>query len=114
MNLRILVHYDRILNAGKSGWARYMVLASFFLLLPVLLLAKNYLAALLLLPFAYGVLTRNWRTHIWLCFLLLFYFLYVVNKLAAAPHWLDYAAGFLIVMLFVAAMFYCRWVKEAP
>ena len=113
MNLRILIHYDQIRNTGKSGWARYAVLASFFMLL-LALAGINYLAALLLLPFAYGVLTRSWRTHIWLCFVLLFYFLFMVNNLAASPNWLDYSAVVLIVILFIAAMLYCRWVKQTP
>lgn len=113
MNLRILIHHDRMLNVGKAGWARYTVLASFFLLL-LALLAINHLAALLLLPFAYGVLARSWRTHIWLCFVLLFYFLFMINKLAASPDWLGYVASLLIVTLFTAAMFYCRWVKKTP
>ena len=41
MNLRILIHYDRIRNAGKSGWARYMVLSSFFLLLLALVFINS-------------------------------------------------------------------------
>jgi len=111
LSLRILIHYDQIQNTGKLGWARYAVLASFFLLL-VALAVTNYVAALLLLPFVYGVLTRNWRVHIWLCFFLLFYFLFIVNKLAAAPDWLGYSEGVLIITLFVAAMLYCRWSKQ--
>ena len=111
MNLRILVHYDRILNVGKLGWSRYTVLASLLLLL-LALVASHYLAALLLLPFAYGVLIRNWRAHIWLCFVLLFYFLVGINRLAHQPGWLDVMVVTLTAILFVAAMLYCRWSKQ--
>jgi len=117
LNLRTLIHNDQLRNTGKTGWARYAVLSSFFLLLAALALANSvtgYLAALLLLPFAIGVLKRDWRSHIWLCFVLLFYFMFNVNQLAAAPGVLAYVQGFLIVTLFTAAMFYCRWSKAAP
>lgn len=114
MNLRILLHYDQIRNAGKVGWARYVVLSSLLLLLLALLLAANYWQTMLLLPFAVGVLRRDWRMHIWLCFTLLFYFLLNVNQLAAAPGVLVYAQGFLIATLFMAAMLYCRWSKQIP
>ena len=112
MNLRILIHHDQILNTGKLGWARYTVLSSLLLLL-VVLAVTNYWEALLLLPFAIGVLKRDWRTHIWLCFVLLFYFLLNVNQLAAAPGMPGYIQGFLIVTLFTASMLFCRWAKPA-
>jgi hypothetical protein len=114
LNLRILLHYDQIRNAGKVGWARYVVLLSLSFLLLVFLMAMHYWQALLLLPFAVGVLQRDWRTHIWLCFILLFYFLLNIDQLAAAPDALAYAEGFLIATLFTAAMLYCRWSKQIP
>lgn len=96
----------------KLDGARYAVLASLLSLLLVSALGGHYLAALLLLPFAYGVWIRNWRSHIWLCFVLLFYFLVGINRLASHMNGLDMAAVILTVVLFVAAMLYCRWSKQ--
>ena len=101
------------LRTGRLGWARYTVLASLLLLLLALALGKSYLAVLLLLPFAYGVAVQNWRSHIWLCFVLLFYFLVGINRLAHQVSALGIAVVILTVVLFIAAMLYCRWSKAA-
>jgi uncharacterized membrane protein len=97
--------------ARKVELARRTVLTGFVGLL-LLLLATRPLAALPLLLFARGVWCRDWRTHIWLCFVLLFYFLVVINQLAQSPAaWLGWVECALVVALFTSAMLYCRWVK---
>lgn len=98
----------------KLLFSRYSVLASFVLLLLVLVASRSW-SVLPLLVFAWGLWRQDWRTHIWLCFVLLFYFLVVINQLAQTPtggmSWLECA---LIVILFTSAMLYCRWVKAIP
>lgn len=98
----------------KVELARRTVLAGFVLLL-LLLLVTRTLAALPLFLFAWGIWRRDWRTHIWLCFVLLFYFLVVINQLAQQPFaWIGWAECVLVVTLFTSAMLYCRWVKALP
>lgn len=98
----------------KTRVARYGVVASFVLLL-LLLLASRSWSALPLLIFAWGIWHQDWRIHIWLCFVLLFYFLIVINQLAQAPGaWTSWIECGLIVILFTSAMLYCRWVKAVP
>jgi uncharacterized membrane protein len=93
-------------------FARYAVLASFGLLLLILAASLSW-SALPLLIFAWGIWRQDWRTHIWLCFVLLFYFLVVINQLAQNPAaWSSWLECGLIVILFTGAMLYCRWVKR--
>jgi len=95
----------------KTLFARYTVLASFALLWLVLVASLSW-SALPLLIFAWGIWREDWRTHIWLCFVLLFYFLVVINQLAQTPAaWASWLECGLIVILFTGAMLYCRWVK---
>ena len=63
-----------------------------------------------LMVFLPGLLRATWKTYLWLCFVLLIYFMLTVNRLFEAP--LDAMAWcqlVLICVLFVAAMFYARW-----
>jgi uncharacterized membrane protein len=64
-----------------------------------------------LLVFLPGLLRGAWKTYLWLCFVLLVYFMVTVGELfdtrtADAGEWLELA---LNVILFNAAMFYARW-----
>lgn len=95
----------------RTDYSRLAVLAS-YTLLALELVVSNPLSVLPLLLFAWGVVTAHWRSHIWLCFALLFYFMANINNLAESPTWLDYAETALIAILFVAAMLYCRWSKS--
>ena len=97
----------------KTRFARLTVLTSFGLLVLALLLHRFWLVLPLLL-FAWGLWREDWRSHIWLCFVLLFYFLLNINELAnqaTVRAWLECG---LIVLLFSSAMLYCRWVKQIP
>lgn len=63
-----------------------------------------------LLLFLPGMLKKNWRTFIWLCFLLLLYFLVaVLNIFSPSVLVIDYLETALICCLFICAMLFCRW-----
>jgi len=98
----------------KTHIARRAVQVSFALLLGVLLAGLSW-SVLPLLLFVWGIARQHWRTHIWLCFVLLFYFLVVINQLAQNPAaWSSWLEGGLIITLFTSALLYCRWVKRLP
>lgn len=63
-----------------------------------------------LLLFLPGLLRGAWKSHLWLCFVVLVYFTVSVSELFDPRHgladWLELGA---IVVLFVAAMMYARW-----
>ena len=94
-------------------------MAAWFLLLLELVI-NNYphmiqicFKTLPLLIFTMGIIKQSWRSHIWLCFLLLWYFLANINNLFLQKNLvLDSIELALIVILFVSAMFYCRWAKD--
>lgn len=64
---------------------------------------------LVLLAFLPGIMKRNLRSHIWLTFVLLFYFLGAVSTAFACTSVLSVVEVLLIVELFIAAMLYVRW-----
>jgi uncharacterized membrane protein len=66
-----------------------------------------------LLMFLPGVLKKNLRTHIWLCFILLGYFVAAVVNAFACPSWLPISESVVIVLLFTAGMVYVRWRSRA-
>ncbi|MDX1693093.1 MAG: DUF2069 domain-containing protein, partial [Ketobacteraceae bacterium] len=77
---------------------------------PPLLIALFHIIPLTL--FLPGILKRNPRTYIWLCFLILLYFCEgVVNAflLPSLQGWLGLAESLLITALFIAAMYAARW-----
>jgi len=63
-----------------------------------------------LVVFLPGLLRGTWKSYIWLCFVLLVYFMGTVSGLAAAPNatgeWLQLV---LVCLVFTSAMFYARW-----
>lgn len=63
-----------------------------------------------LIVFLPGLLRGTWKTYLWLCFVLLAYFMVAVDVLfrpgAGAVDWLQLV---LICVLFTTAMFYARW-----
>lgn len=63
-----------------------------------------------LLVFLPGLVRGTWKTYLWLCFVLLIYFMVVVSNLfgprAGPSDWLQLV---LICVLFNTAMFYSRW-----
>lgn len=73
----------------------------------LIIFALQAMPLLLLLP---GLLRRRWRSYVWLCFILLLYFMNAVLALFAPGRlfidWLILAA---IIGLFVAAMLFIRW-----
>lgn len=66
-----------------------------------------------LLAFLPWLLARNPRTLIWLCFLLMIYFLVAVpNAMLPITVWINYVEVALVVSLFVSAMLYSRWLQR--
>ncbi|MFZ1292921.1 MAG: DUF2069 domain-containing protein, partial [Pseudomonadales bacterium] len=63
-----------------------------------------------LIVFLPGLLRGAWKTYLWLCFVLLAYFMFTVDELFRTPadsrEWLELLCN---VILFNAAMFYARW-----
>ena len=63
-----------------------------------------------LVVFLPGLLRGTWKSYIWLCFVLLVYFMGTVSGLAAPPNaageWLQLV---LVCLVFTSAMFYARW-----
>lgn len=66
-----------------------------------------------LLLFVVGVIKQNVRTHVWLCFVMLGYFLLAVQNIFVCQSLLNALELALIVVLFIAAMMYVRWRSRA-
>jgi uncharacterized membrane protein len=62
-----------------------------------------------LLMLVRGVMNRNVRSHVWLSFLSLGYFMASVNGIFACPTFLTGLEIVLEVMLFVTTTMYIRW-----
>jgi uncharacterized membrane protein len=60
-----------------------------------------------------GIMRQNTRTHVWLCFVLLGYFLLAVQNIFVCQGLLNVLELVLIVVLFNAAMLYVRWRSRA-
>lgn len=62
---------------------------------------------LLVLP---GLLQRHYRSAIWLCFIILFHFLAVVDNVVMSGHPVFYSCmAALIILLFITSMLFARW-----
>ena len=66
-----------------------------------------------LLLFVLGVIRQNVRTHVWLCFVMLGYFLLAVQNIFVCQSLLSAIEVALIVVLFISAMMYIRWRSRA-
>lgn len=66
-----------------------------------------------LLLFVAGLLRQNVRSHVWLCFAMLGYFLLAVQNIFACQSVLAAIELLAIVVLFIAAMLYVRWRSRA-
>lgn len=90
------------------------VLAYTCLVMPPLGRAPNAIVFLLqlspLLLVVVGLFRGQYRAYLWLCFILMLYFLFAVNN-AATPDYgrLAYIELAFIVECFVSAMLYARW-----
>lgn len=68
------------------------------------------LPLLALLP---GLLQPLYRSYTWLCFLLLFYFIFSIQRVfSSVSHTSDVIFLGLIVMLFVSSMMTSRWMQR--
>lgn len=122
--------------AARLQWSHRLVMGSYAFLLLTMALATRWQVSgavqlqhayslvviwgikavpmLLLLAFLPGLRRRNYRTCVWLCFLLLFYFADMVATLAqspgSVPDWLRVLA---CTALFTACLFFVRWQRQA-
>ncbi len=72
----------------------------------VILLVK-LIPLLIILP---GLIKDSLRSHIWLCFIILFYFTQsVVETFLSSAALLDIFITTLTVIMFLASMFYIKW-----
>lgn len=113
-----LAEYQRL-----AFWSRYGVLLSFFgllatfsasaLLLPSCNRSPSTIIWLLhvvpLLFFVRGIVKKNVRTHVWVSFISLGYFLVSVNAVFACPDILTGIEIGLISVLFTTSTMYIRW-----
>lgn len=67
----------------------------------------------LLLMFLPGMVKQNVRSHVWLTFTLLGFFMAAVATAFACTSWLTVGEVLLIVVLFIAAMLFVRWRSKA-
>jgi uncharacterized membrane protein len=66
-----------------------------------------------LVVFSPGLLRGNYKTCLWLCFVLLLYFTVNITRLFEPnPGVLDFAETVFLVMLFISAMMYARWRQQ--
>lgn len=83
------------------------VLDSWVTQVPWIIVLGKILPLLIFLP---GVIRDNLRSYIWLCFLSLFYFLVLVERLFAQPSNILAMLGMVaVVTVFTCAMLYVRW-----
>ena len=78
--------------------------------------ASITIAALHLLPllcFLPGLMRGNVRSYVWLCFILLGYFITAVPNALGCSTVLNIMEPVLIVVLFIAAMMFIRWRSRA-
>lgn len=76
-----------------------------------LMLAVKCLPLIIFLP---GLLKGSLRTHMWLCFVVLFYFTRaVVDAFLTEGALLESLTTAITVTLFIASMMYVRWQKQA-
>lgn len=104
--------------ALQLSWASYtlMLLMMIISSLPAYLPEKSHalpiltvklLPLLILLP---GLIKDHLRSHIWLCFIILFYFTQsVVETFLSKAAFLDLFITSLTVIIFLASMFYIKW-----
>jgi len=111
----------------KSHWAAITTKISYFALLVMLVfssfvpgppegvslwlvLTVKLVPLLIVLP---GLLLNKLRSYMWLCFIVLFYFIraFVDAFMQDESMWFDSALTALTVLLFVAAMYFVKWQK---
>jgi uncharacterized membrane protein len=108
----------------RTRLARHFALASFAVLVAALtletfgidrlqMLTRAVLWTVWVLPlllFLPGLLRGSWKSHLWLCFVVMVYFMMAISELFDPRHgaadWLELVA---IVVLFVASMMFSRW-----
>ncbi len=65
---------------------------------------------LALLP---GIIQKRYRSYNWLCFLLLFYFIFAVERVfTSVSNTSDFLFLALIVLLFISSMMTSRWLQR--
>ncbi len=66
-----------------------------------------------LLVFLPWLIRRNHRSMVWLCFLLIMYFLVAVpNAMSPIGVWINHVEAWLVAILFSSSMMYSRWLQR--
>ncbi|VUD51358.1 hypothetical protein TDB9533_01410 [Thalassocella blandensis] len=67
-----------------------------------------------LLALAPGMFKKNYRSYSWMCFVLLFYFIFAVERsMISTSTFTDYLFLALVVALFLATMMTSRWLQRS-
>jgi len=76
----------------------------------ILMYSVKLIPLLIVLP---GLLSKSPRAHIWLCFIVLFYFIQsVVNVWLSHGRPLDVLENITIVSIFISSMMFVRWSRD--
>jgi uncharacterized membrane protein len=84
--------------------------------IPAIILFGKLVPLFIFLP---GMVRKNLRSYVWLCFVSLLYFISLVERLFAQPDSLLATAGMIaVVSLFISSMLFVRWrareLKSSP
>jgi uncharacterized membrane protein len=110
-------------NDRKTNFCLWISYSAYLFLLAVIVLdawtvEKHFwkiwlLQTIPLLLLAPGLLQRHYRTHSWLCFIVLAYFTnYVVQVYSPSRGILDWAGLILTVVIFISSMFASRFLQR--
>ena len=102
---------ERSLRTASTRWLALAGLALFVIALAAAITRRDAPIGIYLLCFVPGLIRDRVRTYVWLCFVILWYFITVVLWLFNEPAdpVLAWAAMLGIVVFFNAAMMYARW-----
>ena len=95
----------------KANISRITVLIGVVCLVAILGFSPTSLPLLIFIP---GLVAKKYRSGSFLCFALLFYFMFAsLNLFDDGNLWLDILIMGMIILLFVISMFYARWQQRA-
>ena len=108
----VLTTWSSWRELDRQEWARRILWISYWML--VLEQVPVYLvSAVLLLLFLPGLLQRSWMNAIWLCFVMLGYFMVNITHLFRLDRSaLDVLELFTILTVFISGMLFARWKRH--
>jgi uncharacterized membrane protein len=96
----------------RAKFCQVVVNITYPLLLASILMTYPWFVVVPLALPAWGIYRKTWRSYIWLCFILMFYFLLAINDLATGPGLIHWVHLVFISLLFFSGMMYCRWAAK--